>query len=114
MQNGKLRIMEDGSLGFYCPACQMWHYVTKNWTFNGSYEAPTFSPSVLVRTGHFIPSNQGECWCTYNKNHPEEPYPYECINCHSFVTDGKIEYLPDCTHAMAGQTVPLPDGPEQL
>jgi hypothetical protein len=27
--------------------------------------------------------------------------------CHSFVTDGKIQYLSDCTHAMAGQTVDL-------
>jgi hypothetical protein len=31
--------------------------------------------------------------------------------CHSFVTDGRIQYLGDCTHAMAGQTVDLPDIP---
>jgi hypothetical protein len=28
--------------------------------------------------------------------------------CHSFVTDGNIAYCPDCTHALAGKTVPLP------
>ena len=27
--------------------------------------------------------------------------------CHSFVTDGKIRFLNDCTHEMAGETVDL-------
>jgi hypothetical protein len=27
--------------------------------------------------------------------------------CHSFITDGKIEFLSDCTHSLAGQTVEL-------
>jgi hypothetical protein len=31
--------------------------------------------------------------------------------CHSFVTDGYICFLPDSTHSLAGQTVPLPDWP---
>ena len=26
-----------------------------------------------------------------------------------FVTDGNIQFLADCTHALAGQTVPMPD-----
>ena len=29
--------------------------------------------------------------------------------CHSFITDGSIEFLPDCTHELAGKTVPLED-----
>ncbi|MNJ76318.1 hypothetical protein D3C77_735750 [compost metagenome] len=29
--------------------------------------------------------------------------------CHSFVTDGRSQYLTDCTHALAGQTVDLPE-----
>jgi hypothetical protein len=33
--------------------------------------------------------------------------------CHSFVTDGKIQFLSDCTHALAGQTVALPDWPTE-
>ncbi len=28
--------------------------------------------------------------------------------CHTFVTDGRIQFLGDCTHVMAGQTVDLP------
>ena len=35
-----------------------------------------------------------------------EPRPFTC---HSFVTDGKIQYLNDCTHEYAGQTIELED-----
>jgi hypothetical protein len=31
--------------------------------------------------------------------------------CHLFLTDGRLQYLGDCTHALAGQTVPLPELP---
>jgi hypothetical protein len=27
--------------------------------------------------------------------------------CHLFITDGKIEYLADCTHELAGKTVEM-------
>ncbi len=29
--------------------------------------------------------------------------------CHSFIEKGKIRFLPDCTHSLAGQTVDLPE-----
>jgi len=29
--------------------------------------------------------------------------------CHSYVTDGRIQFLADCTHALAGLTVDLPE-----
>lgn len=29
--------------------------------------------------------------------------------CHSYVTNGRIQYLGDCTHELAGQTVDLPE-----
>jgi hypothetical protein len=29
--------------------------------------------------------------------------------CHSFITDGFIQFLDDCTHPLAGQTVEIPD-----
>ena len=37
---------------------------------------------------------------------PEPGDPPEV--CHSFITDGRIQFLNDCTHALAGHTVPLP------
>lgn len=32
--------------------------------------------------------------------------------CHSFVRNGRVEFLGDCTHELAGQTVDLPDLPD--
>lgn len=29
--------------------------------------------------------------------------------CHSFIREGKIQYLSDCWHTLAGQTVELPE-----
>jgi hypothetical protein len=37
-----------------------------------------------------------------------KPLPQRC---HSFVRNGRIEFLGDCTHALASQTVDLPDLP---
>lgn len=117
----KLRTLEGGLLGFWCPGCSSMHAVRikqgdRGWTFNGNGDAPTFRPSVLVRNGHHVPNFRpgDSCWCTYNaeqraKGEPETEFG--CGICHSFVTDGRIQFLADCTHALAGQTVPLPDFP---
>lgn len=79
---------------FFCPGCQGAHGVSTDiWTVSGTPECPTIRASVLVR-GHLGTDNTGAD--TYGV-------------CHSFVTDGRIEYLSDCTHALAGQTVDLPD-----
>lgn len=80
----------------HCPACGCCHgFVPGRWTFNGDYERPTFSPSMLSRVGPMpmVPFGRPDA----GKVHV----------CHSYVRDGQIEYLSDCTHAMAGQTVPL-------
>lgn len=52
---------------------------------NGSVTTPTASPSLLVQR-----RNKGA----------------EC-RCHFFIRDGHLHYLADCTHALAGQTVPM-------
>jgi hypothetical protein len=81
---------------FECPGCGIGHApYTKNrpgaptWTFNGDIEKPTFSPSLLVR------------W-QFSNGKPTKV-------CHSFIRHGKIEFLSDCTHALAGQTIELPE-----
>jgi hypothetical protein len=57
------------------------------WTFNGDLDKPTFNPSLLVTwTQHQMPQV-----------------------CHSFVRDGQIQFLSDCTHKLAGQTVEIPE-----
>ncbi|GJD93385.1 DUF6527 family protein [Methylobacterium iners] len=112
---GILRVAEGGLLMFWCPGCDGAHSVRvgegagPRWGFNGDYDRPTFTPSVLVRSGHHIPEQAGKpCWCSYNAEHPERPAPFTCTVCHSFVTDGQIQFLTDSTHALAGQTVPVP------
>lgn len=79
---------------FWCPGCHMPHQVQygegtgPRWIWNGDADKPTFQPSILVR-------------CPWG-----EP-PVDEI-CHSFVTGGRIQFLSDCTHALAGQTVDIP------
>lgn len=74
---------------FYCLGCKTSHVVptgdARGWGFNDDLEKPTFTPSILLYEDKYTP------------------------RCHSFVTDGRIQYLADSTHAMAGQTVDLPD-----
>lgn len=96
-----------GHYYFMCPGCGCSHQVNDTWDFNQDLDRPTFSPSILVKSGHYAEGHNGECWCIYNEKHPEDPFT--CCICHSFVTDGKIQYLGDCTHELAGKTVELPE-----
>jgi len=104
----KLRSGEGGRVMFWCPGCNEAHVIRvgdgtgPGWGYNGNADAPTFTPSVLVRG--FYPSDvEGEF------DDPTKDKPFVC---HTFVTDGRIQFLGDCTHALAGQTVDLPDFPE--
>lgn len=109
----KLRSVEGNRIAFWCPGCDESHVIAiGGWSWDGNIERPTFSPSVLVTCGHFVVGHQAEtCWCTYNREHPNNPAPFKCSRCHTFVRAGRIEFLSDCTHALAGQTVDLPDWP---
>jgi hypothetical protein len=64
----------------------------------------------LVRSGHYIHEqlHPNECWCNFTERTGQES-EFKCSVCHSFVTDGRIQFLGDCTHALAGQTVDLPE-----
>lgn len=102
------------TFSFQCPGCKESHNIGETWQFNGDVERPTFSPSILVKSGHYADTLRHDhpCWCDHNAEmiaKGEEPSGFECGICHSFVRDGKIEFLSDCTHALAGQTVELPE-----
>jgi hypothetical protein len=92
---------------FFCPGCNQYHGVTVVppvvWNFNGDIEKPTFSPSILVRGKREITEEERQRILAHEKL----DIPDMC--CHSFVTDGRIRFLGDCTHALAGQTVDLPE-----
>jgi len=58
---------------------------TANWSWNGDTEKPTLHPSILTT------------YTTGNITH----------RCHSFVNDGKIQFLADCSHELVSQIVDL-------
>lgn len=95
----KLRSLEGGRVMFWCPGCDGAHQVSvgegsgPRWGYNGNPDAPTFTPSINV---------------TYNGPDAGIDGAPAAI-CHSFVTDGRIQFLDDSTHALAGQTVDIPD-----
>jgi len=108
-----LKGTEDESRGFICPGCGDNHSVRVKgengpvWGYNWNDEKPTFSPSLLVKCGHYADGHIGpKCWCTWNQENPKNPGP-ECYICHSFIRDGKIQFLNDCTHKLAGKTIDL-------
>lgn len=78
-----------GRLLWWCPGCEDHHMVPVQgdgaWSFNGDLAAPTLQPSVLCR----VPHVDGERVC------------------HAFVASGRIQFLSDCTHKLAGQTVTM-------
>lgn len=87
--------VDDGHDGqkyllFWCDGCKTHHQVPVNgrngWTWNGSTDFPTLTPSLLVNPGHVV---------------PDVPV------CHSFVKEGTVQYLEDSTHQLAGKTLPL-------
>lgn len=97
-----------GWVRWYCPGCACTHRVPVNtpegWGFNGNYERPTLTPSVLVYSHKTLIDDTltGEA-LTAPQNITQSP------RCHTFIRDGKIEFLPDCTHHLVGQTVPMED-----
>lgn len=85
---------------FNCPACNDIHafkyysdpfkYTNTDkdpWKFNYNFDRPIIRPSISVDAGNS------------NINY----------KCHSYVEEGFIKYLDDCSHAMKGLSIELPD-----
>lgn len=108
-----LENLGGGTFSFWCPGCNTYHAFDRRWQFNGDMEHPTFFPSLLV----------GPYWTIPKEWNPEQAPKNEDgsyrtdsngkivgakeIRCHSFVRNGMIEYLSDCTHVLAGKTIPM-------
>jgi hypothetical protein len=107
----KLRSVGPTGLAFKCPGCKTNHQVCKDrWTWNQSGDAPTFQPSVLV-TGirHDLTDEEFDEAVALPEGVDRTTHPKFGMRCHSFVTDGMIQYLSDCHHDLKGQTIPMPD-----
>lgn len=109
--SNKLRNALDGNGGrmlfWYCYGCDEAHAVTLDypmsgpntgpWRWDGNVEAPTFAPSVNVRPAGRDPQR-----------------PQDRGRCHQVITSGMVSFCADTQHALAGQTIPMPDLPEWL
>jgi hypothetical protein len=61
---------------------------TNCWSWNGDTEKPTFRPSILTQANYTEIARKDFC-------------------CHSFVNDGMVQFLSDCSHKYAGKTMEL-------
>lgn len=116
----KLLSFAGGRLAFWCPGCDGAHALrirpadrSPSWEYNGNPDAPTFKPSVLYRETHWKPSAEDPAIALKIKAGEIQQTKVEYV-CHSFVIDGRIQFLGDCTHALKGQTVSLPDWPSEI
>jgi len=95
----------------WCPGCGEMHSIPRDqrWQFNGDLDRPSFRPSLrVVRmkkeivdgnwTGNVVRDDAGNI------------VPH-C--CHYTVAWGLMHFHPDSTHALAGQTVRLPELPTE-
>jgi len=82
-----------GKYIFYCPGCEDYHLISTiktHWNryhvLTGTLLKPTIRASVLSK----------------------EDKEFNKPRCHSYITEGKIHFLIDSTHRLAGKTVNLP------
>lgn len=99
---------EGKQVKIICPGCGHEHQIPIQkvywcdhvWTFNGDVNNPTFTPSINI--GY----DQSEIA-------PEDRVPD--YRCHFVITNGKISYCNDCTHALVGQqNIDLPKFEEPI
>jgi uncharacterized protein DUF6527 len=90
-------------LWLWCPGCEDSHRIvvgtSDSWSWDGNEAAPTIAPSILVYS---------------HKTFDADRNVVDTPQCHSFVRAGQWEFLADCTHALAGQTVPMVPLPDWL
>lgn len=92
-----------GGIAHWCPGCNRMHAFAidgsnrngSQWTWDGNAEAPTCHPSMNITMAR----------------HQDQDVTVPAARCHYFLRAGRIEFLGDCTHALAGQTIDLPDLP---
>ncbi len=97
----KIKIIDNHILSFKCPGCGLYHDILfegsegQIWEFDGNIFNPTINPSIKS-----VMEIRGD---------EDKNYKRGIHICHSFVKSGFIEFLSDCTHSLAGKTIPLPD-----
>lgn len=73
------------------------------WTWNGNTEAPTLRPSVLTNGTQKLTDEEHATLMAGGKVEPRR------FRCHSWINEGSAQFLSDCSHPFANQTVALLD-----
>ena len=76
---------------------------TNSWTWNGDTEKPTLRPSIRTEGMREMTDEE------VAKALAGETFDIESIICHTWVNDGKVQFLDDCSHELAGSVVDLLD-----
>jgi hypothetical protein len=86
----KIKEASPGYFMMYCPGCENLHAFGESWGFNKDFDdKPDVQGSLLTH-----------------------PTRVRNITCHLFIRHGKIQYLTDSTHSLAGTTIDLPEIPK--
>lgn len=86
------------------------HVLPDRWKFvNADLVRPTFTPSFKITGVQTVVDDKGTWTGEWKRGPDGKPLPY-C--CHYILTNGILNFCVDCTHALAGKAVPLPDLPE--
>jgi len=85
-------VNDSGKYIYFCPGCLTNHMINTNRSLGqpchkltGPLNKPTVRASVL----------------SMGNKRLDKPH------CHSFITEGRISFMEDCTHKLAGQTVDM-------
>jgi hypothetical protein len=96
MGAGQMKAIQlKGYVVIRCRACGQHLIPVPRWNFNGSFDSPTFTPSINETCN--------------DPGHPSYQPQAQTSRCHFVVTNGQITYCGDCLHSLAGQTMPLED-----
>lgn len=110
----KIIVGNSSGYAFWCNGCNTAHVVTEKWSVDE--KTMTISPSILVHENWKMPDNWDYATAPKDESgnllKQENGKLFDAIKtprCHSFVRNGKIQYLGDCTHLMANKTVEIPE-----
>jgi hypothetical protein len=107
----------ENQVVFECPGCERLHIIQygsgsgPRWGFNGDFNRPTFTPSILVKSSQMTDKGKADYDMWSQMGFPARDGGFESakVVCHSYITDGQIKFLNDCTHKLKSSTVDLPD-----
>ncbi len=111
----KYTMEKEGKEGysFWCPGCKGYHgMIVKGdskkgpvWGWNGSLDKPTFKPSLLVRSVSCPDNPEKNKDGSYVLESDGRIKVAKDIRCHSYINDGKIQFLGDCSHDIKGHSL---------